>query len=256
MYLKERLTSGECVIGAGIYSGSVEMIEYTTEGMDWIWLEAQHTHPDWQSLVYGVRTAYTRRIPTLVRTWTHDPGTIEKLLDTGAEGIIVPMVNTPGQAEQIVSHCYYPPVGIRSYGSLRTEIIEKDTAEWNKRIMTIMMIETPEAIENAEAIANVDGVDGLLMGASDLSLRRGRFTGSKTAHDMIAKDVEYLAQVCKSTGTAAATIALTGQALIERMQQGYQLICAGMDLDHVRDQNKMMQDVFKKGKELLGSTCV
>ena len=249
MHLKERLASGECVIGAGCYSGSVEMIEYTTEGMDWIWLEAQHTHPDWQSLVHGVRTAYTRRIPTLVRTWTHDPGTIEKLLDTGAEGIIVPMVNTPRQAEQIVSHCYYPPVGIRSYGSLRSEIIEKDTDEWNKRILTIMMIETPEAIENAEAISSVDGVDGLLMGAADLSLQRGIFKDSETAHDMIAKDVEYLARVCNNTGKAAATIALTSQALAERIQQGYRLICAGMDLDHVRDQYKMMREVFKKEME-------
>ncbi|MFC1677046.1 hypothetical protein ACFL3G_08300 [Planctomycetota bacterium] len=70
MYLKQRLAAGECAIGAGIYSGSIEMIEYATEGMDRIWLEAQHTHTDWQTLVYGVRTAYTRRIPTLVRTWT------------------------------------------------------------------------------------------------------------------------------------------------------------------------------------------
>ncbi len=246
MYLKQRLVAGECVIGAGIYSGSIEIIEFCTEGMDWIWLENQHTHSDWQAIVYGVRTAYTRRIPTLVRTWTHDPGTIERLLDTGAEGIIVPMVNTPEQAKEIVSHCYYPPVGIRSCGSLRTEIIEKDIDEWNKRIVTIMMIETPQAIENAEAIANVDGVDGLLMGATDLSLQRNKFKDPETAHDMIAEDVKYLAQVCKNTGKAAATIATTEQNLADRISEGYRLICAGMDLDHVRDKYKLMREAFKK----------
>ncbi len=246
MYLKERLAAGECVIGAGYYSCSIETIEYTSEGMDWMWLENQHTHSDWQTIVNAVRAAYTRRIPALVRTWTHDPGVIERLLDTGAEGIIVPMVNTAEQAKEIVSHCYYPPVGIRSSGSLRTEIVEPDHDEWNKRIITIMMIETPLALENAEAIANVEGVDGLLMGATDLSLQRGKFKDSLTAHGQIEDDVKYLAKVCKDAGKTAATLALTPETLAERISEGYRLICAGFDMDHVAAKYKLMQQAFKK----------
>lgn len=100
-------------------------------------------------------------IPTLIRSWTSDGDTIERLLDTGAEGIIVPMVNTPGQAAEIVSRTYYPPRAIRSFGSVRTEKIEEDIRECDRRIVAVMMIETPQAVENAEAIATVEGVDGL-----------------------------------------------------------------------------------------------
>jgi 2-keto-3-deoxy-L-rhamnonate aldolase RhmA len=106
VYLKERLAAGHPVIGALIYSNSPEVIEYAAVGMDWIWWEGQHTHASWERMIHGVRTAHWMDIPVLVRTWTHDGGTIERLFDTGAEGIIVPMVDTPQQAEEIISHCY------------------------------------------------------------------------------------------------------------------------------------------------------
>ncbi len=246
MYLKERLAGGECLIGAGIYSNSVEMLEFAAEGMDWIWWEAQHAHGDWQTIISGVRMGYAMRIPVLVRTWTHDFGTIEKLLDTGAEGIIVPMVNTPEQASEIVSHCYYPPVGIRSHGSIRMDCVEKDADEWNKRVVTIMMIETPQAMKNAEAIANVPGVDGLLIGAEDLSLARGKFVDSKTAHAKVKDDVKYLTEVCRKTGKAAGVIALSPEDLVERLKEGYQLICADFDVDHARNQFRLMREVFNE----------
>ncbi len=191
------------------------------------------------------------RIPVLVRTWTHDSGTIEKLLDTGAEGIIVPMVNTPEQAAEIVSHCYYPPVGVRSRGSIRVECVEKDVGEWNKRVVTIMMIETPEAMKNAEAIANVPGVDGLLIGAEDLSQARGKFVDSKTTHAKVKDDVKYLTEVCRKTGKAPGAIASSPEDLVERLQEGYKLICASFDVDLARNQFRLMRDVFN---EALGNS--
>ena len=141
------------------------------------------------------------RIPVLVRTWTHDFGTMEKLLDTGAE---------------IVSHCYYPPVGIRSRGSIRVECVEIDSNEWNKRMVTIMMIETPEAIKNAEAIAKVE------------------------------HDVKSLTEVCRKAGKAAGVIVLNTDDLVERLKEGYQLICADFDVDHARNQFRLTRDVFNE----------
>lgn len=107
--MKERIKAGHGLLGACIYLNSPEVIEHAAEGMDWIWWEAQHTHADWQTLVHGVRAANGMGIPVLVRSWTHNRDTLERILDTGAEGIIVPMVNTPEQAGEIVSRCYYPP---------------------------------------------------------------------------------------------------------------------------------------------------
>ena len=246
MYLKERLTSGDCLIGAGIWSNSPDILEYTAKGMDWIWWECQHTHVDWQTTIHGVRTAFGMRIPIILRTWTHDGGTIEKLLDTGAEGIIVPMVDTAEQAQEIVSHCYFPPVGNRSYGSIRMVRTEEDPQEWNKRIVTVMMIETSKAIANAEAIAKVPGVDALLVGSADLAMRLGRDPTVHNSHANCKDELEHVVRACCNTGKAAAVIASSVDALVARVREGFRLICAGMDVDHVDAGYKQMQQAFAR----------
>lgn len=253
MYLKERLANGECLIGAGIYSNSPELLEWAAVGMDWIWWETQHTHPNWQTTVSAVRAAAGLQIPLLVRSWTADGDTIERLLDTGAEGIIVPLVDTLDQAKQIVSRCYYPPIGKRSVGSLRTERIEADLNEWNRRIVVILMIETPEAVENAEYIAELNGVDGLLAGTSDLALRLGKYTDPFSAHVQVKDELGHIVKVCQKSGKAAGVIAMSGDALRARIKEGYRLICAGMDVDHVEASFRQMREEFNlAANELLG----
>jgi 4-hydroxy-2-oxoheptanedioate aldolase len=185
MQFKERLASGECLIGEGIYSNSPELLEWAATGMDWIWWEIQHAHTDYQTTVNGVRAAYGLRIPLMIRSWTAGGDPLERLLDNGAEGIIVPMVDTLHQAKETVARCYYPPIGKRSIGSIRTERIEPNLNSWNKRIVVRLMIETPEGVENAESIASLDGVDGLLVGTSDLALRLGKYRDPFNAHAQV-----------------------------------------------------------------------
>jgi 2-keto-3-deoxy-L-rhamnonate aldolase RhmA len=211
--------------------------------MDWVWWEAQHTHADWQTTVHAARTAHSVSVPMLVRTWTHHGDTIERLLDAGVDGIIVPMVDTAEQAEEIASRCYYPPLGNRSFGSIRMEVMEPDVKEWNKRIVTIMQVESPRSVENAEAIARVPGVDGLLVGARDLAMRRGRNFHGDLAHASVDADVEHIRQACCRAGKAAGIIALTEEDLKARIGEGYQLICAGMDLDHLELAYRRMKAV-------------
>lgn len=251
MHLKERLDAGHCLIGAGVYTNCPEVIEYCAAGMDWIWWETQHTHPDWQTTIHGVRAAYGAKIPLLIRSWTHDGDTLERMLDTGAEGIIVPMVNTKEDAERIVSRCFYPPIGNRSFGATRPEVLEADIDKWNKRIVTIMQIESPEAIENAEAIATVPGVTGLMLGMRDLALRLGKTTTQYDAEEQVADAVKHLLKVCKDTGKVAASVSLTPDALQARIEEGYKLICAGMDLDHLQGCYSQM---MKVAREAVGQT--
>ena len=253
MCFKQRLAAGHCVLGAGIFTNSPEAIEYAARGMDWIWWEGQHTHADWQTLIHGVRTAACMRIPTLVRTWTHDGGTIERLLDAGAEGIIVPMVDTPRQAEEIVAHCYYPPVGNRSIGSARMECIEPDTDEWNNRIVTVMMIETPEAVRNAEAIARVPGVDALFVGMRDLAMRKGAVVNDYTAYASVAAELAHVLQVCQKTGKAPAVLVSSPEELTMRIEDGYRLICAGVDLNILEEGWRRMREVSNRANQDAGA---
>jgi 4-hydroxy-2-oxoheptanedioate aldolase len=242
-YLKERLAAGEYLIGAGMYSNSPDVVEWAARGMDWIWWDCQHTQGDWQDILLGVRTAQTLGIPVLIRTWTHDGGTIERLLDTGAEGIIVPMVNTVAQAQAIIPHCHYPPLGNRSYGSTHVERIEASLDEWNKRIVTVVQLETPEAVANAEAIASLPGVDALHVGMRDLALRMGKAVDDYSAHTAVGDALEHVAQACRNQGKAAAVIVSSEDELVARMQGGYRLICAGFDTNIIEEGWRHMREV-------------
>src|SRR5512136_1624974 len=244
MYLKERLARGERLLGGGIYSGSPEIVEYACRGLDWIWLDAQHSHADWQGLIHVVRAAHWIGVPVLLRTWTHDGGIIERLLDTGAEGIIVPMVDTPAQARAIVQHCYYPPQGRRSFGAVRPERIEPDVAEWNRRIVTVLQVETPEGVANAEAIARVPGVDALHVGGRDLAMHLGRPATELTMAEVVKQELAEVAAACRRAGKAAAVIAFTPEILAASLAQGYTLICAGMDVDRLAEDYRRMREAF------------
>ena len=245
MYLKERLARGERLLGGGIYSGSPEIVEYACRGLDWIWLDAQHSHADWQMLIHVVRAAHWIGVPVLVRTWTHDGGTIERLLDTGAEGLIVPMVETPEQARSIVERCYYPPQGRRSFGAVRPERIEEDVAEWNRRIVTVLQVETPEGVRNAEAIARVPGVDALHVGGRDLAMRLGRPATEYSMAQVVKEELASVAAACRRAGKAAAVIAFSPEILADCLAQGYTLICAGMDVDRLAEDYRRMRDAFQ-----------
>ena len=245
MYLKQRLARGECLLGAGIYSGSPEIVEYACRGLDWIWLDAQHSHADWQTLIHVVRAAHWIGVPVLVRTWTHDGGTIERLLDTGAEGIIAPMVDTPEQARSIVQHCYYPPQGRRSFGAVRPERIEEDVAEWNRRIVTVLQVETPEGVRNAEAIARVPGVDALHVGGRDLALHLGREATEYSMSEVVKEELAEVAAACRRAGKAAAVIAFTPEVMRASIAQGYTLLCAGMDVDRLAEDYRRMRESFQ-----------
>ncbi len=246
MYLKERLAAGEYLIGAGIYSGSTDMIEYTASGMDWIWWEAQHVQSGWQTLLHGVRTGQLMDIPVLVRSWTHDGGTIERLLDMGADGIIVPMVNTVEQAHEIVSHCYYPPLGNRSFGSLRAERIEEDPDQWNKRMLVVVQLETAQALENMEQIARVPGIDVLHIGTRDLALRMGKHSDDLGARVEVQEQRRLLLEICKKTRKSAMAIPSTPAVLRECISDGFQMICAGMDVDFVQANFQQMRKTFRQ----------
>ena len=245
MFLKQRIARGEVLLGAGIYSGSPEIVEYACRGMDWIWLDAQHSHADWQMLIGVVRAAHWIGVPVLVRTWTHDGGTIERLLDTGAEGIIVPMVDTPAQARAIVERCYYPPEGTRSFGAVRPERIQPDTSEWNRRIVVMLQIESPEGLANAEEIARVPGVDALHVGGRDLALRLGRPATEYTMASVVRDELAAVAAACRRAGKAAAVIAFTPEIMRASIDQGYTLLLAGMDVDRLSEDYRGMREAFR-----------
>ena len=162
--------------GAFIGSNSALAAELMAQaGFDWLVIDLQHA-PAGGSEQLAAMLRATGSTPTLVRIpWKTDYGTAMAALDAGAQGLIVPMLDTPDEAARIAGACRYPSAGYRSFGPWRAALqvpgYTPDDAD--RRVLCLVQIETRAAIENLDAIVAVPGIDGAYIGPADLSWSHG-----------------------------------------------------------------------------------
>ncbi|KFI30035.1 2,4-dihydroxyhept-2-ene-1,7-dioic acid aldolase [Haematobacter massiliensis] len=143
---------------------------------DSLTVDLQHGVQDYQSLVACFQGMAGSKVVPMARVPENAPGIIGKVLDAGAWGVICPMVNTADQARALVDACLYPPQGARSFGPNRAAGYATDVPYHhfaNDQLLVLPMIETREALENAEEILAVPGVSGAYIGPSDLGFSLG-----------------------------------------------------------------------------------
>jgi 4-hydroxy-2-oxoheptanedioate aldolase len=146
-----------------------------SQGYDSLTIDIQHGVIDYAEAVRMLQSLAAYPITPLVRVSWLDPGLIMKVLDSGACGVICPMINTKEQAKKFVEFCRYPPLGGRSFGPTRVlySYGENYYNEANEEIICLAMIETAEAMKNLDEIVSTPGLDGVYIGPSDLSLGIG-----------------------------------------------------------------------------------
>jgi 4-hydroxy-2-oxoheptanedioate aldolase len=144
-------------------------------GFDWLCIDMQHGLIDYQRAVPMLQAISTTPAAPVVRVPWNDPGIIMKMLDAGACAVIVPMIETPADAERAVKACRYPPAGMRSFGPTRAVFTVPGDyfANVNEYVCCIPMIETAPALDNLDDILSVPGVDAVYIGPMDLSLAIG-----------------------------------------------------------------------------------
>jgi 4-hydroxy-2-oxoheptanedioate aldolase len=174
-------------------------------GCDWLCIDLQHGLIDDEGMQVMVQAAAIRRTPALVRVRWNEPSAIMRALDAGADGVVVPMVNTAKEASRAVAACRYPPLGQRSWGPIRSGMAQPgfSAALGNEQTVCLVMIETVQAMDNLDAILDVPGIDGVLVGPMDLAISR---TGSNDGAGTSPTDVEMIetiAAACKQRGLAA-----------------------------------------------------
>lgn len=142
-----------------------------SSGYEWVCVDTQHG-PISQETMLSMVQVLQDRVATIIRVAWNQPHLIMQALDTGADGVIVPMVNTREDAIAAAQACLYPPRGIRSWGPIRNALGHPNfTPEIDgEKAFCAVMIETAEALGNLEEIMAVDGVDALFVGPSDLSI--------------------------------------------------------------------------------------
>lgn len=222
--LKEKLLMGKQVVGViiGDYSPSmVEMIGHI--GYDFVFIDDEHGAFSYSELEHMVRAADTVNITPIVRA-SYDASSIQKVLDRGAKGIHVPMVNTKEDAEEVVQRAKFPPDGKRGaayyiraaqYGKLGgADYLESA----NQETLVIVHIETPEAVANFEEIMSVPGVDMAFVGATDLAVSMGYREGPD--HPKVQKVIEDLFERGRKLNVLMGAVAGSSEQVEKELERG------------------------------------
>jgi 4-hydroxy-2-oxoheptanedioate aldolase len=201
--LRRRLRDGETVFGLVIKAPAPALVEMcAAAGFDFAFIDGEHGSGEALELEHHVRAAESFGMPAVVRIGSHHSGEILRALDTGAEGIIVPHVNTRAEAEAIVRAAHYPPIGRRSLatttraGRHAFSNLKEHLRSAEENTLVAVQAEDPEAIEQVEGIASVPYIDCVLIGPADLSLGLG-YPGEND-HPTV---VEAFDQICTAIGS-------------------------------------------------------
>ncbi len=226
-----RQRAGETTFGPSLVYDSPDLAEQVAHlGFDWVWLDWQHGQFTKSTLNQALARFLAVESAPIVRVKGNEAGTINRVLDMGAMGVIVPMVQNAAQAAAAVEACFYPPKGRRSAGGVRLELIgdsfEDYTGSANDEIMLVVMVETEAAIAGVREIMNVPGVDVVLIGPFDL-MTDVKANGHDAAHH--ERLVLEVAAASKATGTAAGYVCATAEIAERRLAQGFRFINYGLD---------------------------
>jgi 4-hydroxy-2-oxoheptanedioate aldolase len=205
-------------------------------GYDYVALDAQHGLIGYSGLLRGLTAIDAAGgCVGLVRVEANDITPIGRALDAGAAGVIVPLINTAADAAAAVAATRYPPVGIRSYGPMRSGLrIGPEPALANRSVVVLAMIETPQGLANVEEIAATPGLDGLYIGPSDLTLAVGGATPSDAAvADVFDKALTRVRNACEASGITAGIHTASGTIAARRLAEGFTFVSVASDLTHL-----------------------
>ena len=229
----QNLHNNQPSIGCFLGLGSPTVAELMAHaGMDWLVIETEHNALDSAEIQHMLMAIDGTDTVPIVRVPNRDQVFIQRALDMGAMGILVPGVRTADEARDIVSYTRFPPNGVRSWGPLRASAYTLDNDDYLERaddnILVSLILETRDAVENLEEICAVPGVDVLTIGPWDLSLELGL-----DPRQLPLPEVEQITmraqQIGRRHGVEIGVSASSPEGLRERQQQGFTFIQYGPD---------------------------
>jgi len=223
----EKVRAGEATFGLTAAVGNVLSAEILARsGVDWVWIDEQHCPWDRGTLYSAIQVVGLAGCAPIVRAGSNEFFRIGRILDAGALGVIVPMVNSVEEARAAVHAAKYPPRGGRSSGGVRLRFMGDDYKHTaNDNTLVALMIETVEALELVPEIASVEGVDCLFIGPGDLSVSMGVEPGC----DEHEAAIERILRESNEVGTPVGFPCGTPEDAKRRADQGFTLIHAGSD---------------------------
>lgn len=209
---KRGLLRGETQIGLWLSSTSSYMAEIAaTSGYDWLLIDGEHAPNTIQDLYHQLQAIAPYASQPVIRPVEGSRSLIKQVLDIGARTLLVPMVDTAEQAREVVSATRYPPVGSRGVGAgvaraARWGRVENYMAEANDELCLLIQVESRTALENLDAILEVEGIDGVFIGPADLSASLGH--PDDAGHPDVQRVIEQSIRRIRTAGKAAGFLAV------------------------------------------------
>ena len=232
---KNRIRSGQVVYGGWTSLGHPSIAEMLcAAGFDFIGIDMEHSTLSLAQAQRVITAAQATGTASLPRVSSHNGEQIRRLLDAGADGIIVPNVESASQVEKILSWCKYPPLGQRSFGVARAQgygfRFDEYVRSWNNRSVLIPQIESVRGVEAAEEILCNPQVDGAMIGPYDISGSLG--IPGQLEHPRVRKACEQILKVCRRLGKACGTqiVDPNPQRIKQAVSAGYHFVVLSSDI--------------------------
>jgi 2-dehydro-3-deoxyglucarate aldolase/4-hydroxy-2-oxoheptanedioate aldolase len=230
--LRQKLAAKKAAVGLWVTLESPSITEMAVAaGLDWVVIDAEHGHLDWNDIIGHVRATVRSDTVALVRITKSDIGLVKRTLDIGADGVVVPWIETAEQLREVVGFARYPPRGIRGIGGDRAtawgQCIADHVQEANEHTLVIPMIESPRGGANIREMLEVDGVEIFFMGPADYSSSAGfagQWEGPGIAEELIRVKNEIVA-----AGKHCGVITLNETDILQRREQGFHMLGIGSD---------------------------
>jgi 4-hydroxy-2-oxoheptanedioate aldolase len=240
-HVLRRLKAGEPSLGTWLALPSPEAADYTaTLGLDWLTIDSEHNAIDIRTVGQMFTAIAARGVAPFVRIPWNLPENFKRVLDAGAWGIVVPMVNSRAEAELAAEATFYPPKGNRSVGgsapALRFQASGREYLDYaNDEIALILQIEHIDAVERCDEILSVPGVAGCFIGPNDLAASMGIGIGVplESDHPSMIEAIAHVCKTAKEVGVAPGIHTSGAAGAAQRIEEGFQFIALASELKYL-----------------------
>ncbi len=249
--LKQKLVNNDLTIGSWITIGHHSIIEImASAGFDWLTIDMEHSVIELTEAQNLIAHIQSNGMEALVRVGKNEEVIIKRVLDAGANGIIVPMVNNKTDAIQAVEFAKYPPAGKRGVGLARAQKYGIGFEDYKKKlkeeIVVIAQVEHIESVNNLEDILSVEGIDGIIIGPYDLSGSMGK-PGQFEDVD-VKQAIKRVEEICKKLNKPLGfhVIQPENKELVNKIKDGYTFLAFSLDFLFLGEKVRMEMAEIKK----------
>jgi 4-hydroxy-2-oxoheptanedioate aldolase len=234
--VKTALKAGRPAVGTWLSLGSITAARFMARaGFAWLTVDIEHSLVDWETATHMFATIADAGCVALARVPANRHDHIKRVLDNGAMGIVVPMVNSRKEAEDAIAAALYPPAGNRSVGgsvhALNFSTTANDYyAHANDELLIVLQCEHIRAVEDAEAIFSVPRIDAIFVGPNDLAASMRSKEGRPPSAEATRQAMQHILATCKKHGVPAGLHCGSADEVNLRIAEGWQFLAIGSEL--------------------------